>query len=67
MGWIEKIFGNTSAKEIRRIEPIVREIESYDEAMQKFSDSELAAKTDEFKRDWLKGRHWMTFCRRHMP
>ena len=30
MGWIEKIFGNTSAKEIRRIEPIVREIESYD-------------------------------------
>ena len=46
MGWIEKIFGNTSAKEIRRIEPIVREIESYDEAMQKLSDSELAAKTE---------------------
>ena len=50
MGWIEKIFGNTSAKEIRRIEPIVREIESYDEAMQKLSDSELAAKTEEFKK-----------------
>ena len=46
MGWIEKIFGNTSVKEIRRIEPIVREIESYDEAMQKLSDSELAAKTE---------------------
>lgn len=55
MGWIEKIFGNTSAKEIRRIEPIVREIESYDEAMQKLSDSELAAKTDEFKKRLAEG------------
>ena len=55
MGWIEKIFGNTSAKEIRRIEPIVREIESYDEAMQKLSDSELAAKTEEFKKRLAEG------------
>ncbi len=55
MGWIEKIFGNTSAKEIRRIEPIVRKIESYDEAMQKLSDSELAAKTDEFKKRLAEG------------
>lgn len=67
MGWIEKIFGNTSAKEIRRIEPIVREIESYDEAMQKLSDSELAVRQRSLKRDWRKGRPWMTFCRRHMP
>ncbi len=55
MGWIEKIFGNTSVKEIRRIEPIVREIESYDEAMQKLSDSELAAKTEEFKKRLAEG------------
>ena len=55
MGWIEKIFGNTSAKEIRRIEPIVREIESYDEAMQKLSDSELAAKTEEFTKRLAEG------------
>ena len=35
MGLLEKLFGNTSAKEIKRIEPIIQEIESYDEAMQK--------------------------------
>ena len=45
MGLMEKIFGSTSAKEIKRIEPIIREIESYDEKMQKLSDSELAGKT----------------------
>lgn len=50
MGLLEKLFGNTSAKEIKRIEPIIQEIESYDEAMQKLSDSELAAKTEEFKK-----------------
>lgn len=49
MGLMEKIFGSTSAKEIKRIEPIIREIESYDEKMQKLSDSELAGKTEEFK------------------
>ncbi len=55
MGLLEKLFGNTSAKEIKRIEPIVQEIESYDKDMQKLSDSELAAKTDEFKKRLADG------------
>ena len=53
--FIEKIFGNYSEKELKRITPIVDKIESYDEAMGKLSDEELKAKTDEFKERYSKG------------
>ena len=49
MSFLEKIFGNYSEKELKKIEPIVNKIESYDGAMQALSDDELKAKTDEFK------------------
>ncbi len=47
---VEKVFGTHSERELKRIEPIVKKIESYDEDMQKLSDEELKAKTDEFKK-----------------
>ena len=49
MGFLEKIFGSSADREIKRLTPIVSKIESYDEAMQKLSDTELRAKTDEFR------------------
>ena len=49
MSFLEKIFGNCSEKELKKINPIVDKIESYDSAMQALSDEELRAKTDEFK------------------
>ncbi len=49
MGFLEKIFGDWNAKEIKRIEKIVDRIEALDEEMQGLSDGELRAKTDEFK------------------
>lgn len=49
MSFLEKIFGNYSEKELKKINPIVDKIESYDSAMQALSDEELRAKTDEFK------------------
>ena len=52
---IEKIFGTHSERELKRIQPIVDKIESYDEAMQKLSDEELKAKTSEFKERLSKG------------
>ncbi len=52
---IEKIFGNYSEKELRRIEPILLEIESYDEHMSKLSDEELKEKTNEFKKRYADG------------
>ena len=49
MGLMEKIFGDLNAKEVRKVEKIVDQIEAYDEAMQALSDEELRAKTQEFK------------------
>ena len=55
MSILEKIFGNYSEKEIKRIIPIVDKIESLDSTMQAMSDEELKAKTPEFKERLQKG------------
>ena len=49
MGLFEKVFGDLNAKEVKKIEKIVSQIEALDESMQKLSDEELKAKTPEFK------------------
>ncbi len=54
-GFIEKIFGNYSEKELKRIAPIVEKIESYDEDMAKLSDEELKEKTNIFKERYSNG------------
>jgi len=55
MSILEKIFGNYSEKEIKRINPIVDKIEALDSTMQALSDEELKAKTPEFKERLQKG------------
>ena len=55
MGLFEKVFGTHSEKELKKIYPIVDKIEALDEAMQKLSDEELKAKTEEFKKRLADG------------
>ena len=55
MGFIEKIFGSYSDKELKRIMPIVDKIESLESEMQKLSDEQLRGKTAEFKTRLEKG------------
>ena len=47
--FLEKIFGSYSIKEVKRLEPTVDKIVSLEQAMEQLSDSELKAKTAEFK------------------
>ena len=49
MKLFEKIFGTYSSREIKRIMPLVKKINDLEPEIQKLSDSELRAKTDEFK------------------
>lgn len=49
MGLFESIFGSANKKELKKIEPIIKKIESYDKPMQQLSDDELKHKTVEFK------------------
>ena len=50
MSMFEKIFGTYSAREIKRITPLVDKIEELRPQMQALSDEELKAKTAEFKK-----------------
>ena len=50
MSIVSKIFGTHSQRELKRIEPIVKKIESYREAMGQLSEEELRGKTEEFKK-----------------
>ncbi len=49
MGFLEKIFGNYSEKEIKKIKPIVTKIESLAPQYESMTDEELRGKTQEFK------------------
>ena len=55
MNIIDKVFGTHSERELKRIEPIVKKIESYREAMGKLTDEELCGKTTEFKKRLTEG------------
>lgn len=55
MGVLNKIFGSYSERQVKKIIPIVDKIEELDGAMQKLSDEELKAKTEEFKDRYSKG------------
>ena len=50
MSIAEKIFGTHSERDLKRITPIVDQIEALRPEMQALSDEALRAKTEEFKK-----------------
>ncbi len=55
MSFMEKIFGNLNAKEVKKVEKIADKVMALDEEMAKLTDEELKAKTPEFKERLAKG------------
>ena len=55
MGFLNSIFKSYSDREVNRIKPMVDNIEALDEQMQKLTDEELKAKTEEFKNRYSNG------------
>ncbi|MEG1721205.1 MAG: preprotein translocase subunit SecA, partial [Pseudoflavonifractor sp.] len=47
--FLKKLFGTSSQKELKLIDPIADKVEALEEAYKALSDHELRAKTDEFK------------------
>jgi preprotein translocase subunit SecA len=47
---VAKVFGTKNEREVKRLLPRVQAINALEPAMQKLSDAELRAKTDEFRR-----------------
>ena len=55
MGLATKVFGTHSEREIKRIMPLVRKVESYRDTMMSLTDEQLRDKTQEFKGRLEKG------------
>ena len=55
MGLLKKLFGDYSTKEIKRVNPIMNKVLALDEEYSKLSDSQLKAKTEEFKKRLADG------------
>jgi len=55
MSFLTKIFGSRNQRLIKQYQKTVREINALESAMEKLSDSELQAKTPEFKERIAKG------------
>ncbi|MGL5378637.1 preprotein translocase subunit SecA [Clostridium sp.] len=55
MGFLEKIFGTYSEKEVKRLQKTADKVEALEADMQKLSDDELRGKTEEFKKRISEG------------
>ncbi len=55
MGLFSKIMGTHSERELKKVYPIVDKIEALAPEMEKLSDEELRAKTDEFRKRLAEG------------
>ncbi len=55
MGILEKIIGNYSDRELKRIYPIVDDIDEFEPKIKKLTDEELKGKTPEFKKRLANG------------
>ena len=53
---IEKLFGNYSTKELKRIKPTMEKVLGLEEEYKRLSDQQLRAKTDEFKKRLQDGQ-----------
>jgi len=46
---LAKVFGTSNERAVKKLLPVLAQINSYDEAMQQLTDEQLAAKTPEFR------------------
>ena len=55
MSFLDKILGNTSDAQIKKLKPILQRINALEDETRALSDAQLRAKTDEFKQRLEKG------------
>ena len=55
MGFMEKVFGTHSQRELKKIEPIVEKVMSLEDSYAKLTDEQLRGKTEEFKKRYQNG------------
>ena len=53
--WTKKIFGDLNERELKKLQPIVEKISSYEPNISKLNDEKLKSKTTEFRERLTKG------------
>ncbi len=53
---LKKIFGTQNTRTLKQLWPIVAQVNSFEPAVQKLTDAELRAKTDEFRKRLAEGQ-----------
>lgn len=61
MGVLRKIFKSYSEKEVKRVMPIVEQINKLEPEMEKLTDKELTGKTEYFKKQLEEGKTLMIY------
>ncbi len=56
MIFLEKIFGTQNTRTLKKVWPLVHQVSALEPEMQKLSDGELRAKTEEFKKRLQDGQ-----------
>lgn len=51
----KKVFGNSNEAELKKLQPLVDRVNSYESTISRFSDAELKSKTGEFRKRLEKG------------
>lgn len=67
MGLINSIFGTYSARQVKKIMPIVNAIENLAEKYAAMSDAQLKAQTDLLQRPLAKGETLDDICPTSLP
>ncbi len=49
MGFIDRLLGNTSEQQIKKIKPLVKKINALEDGIKQLTDEQLRGKTDEFR------------------
>ena len=64
MGLIDRLLGNTSEQQIKKIKPLLNKINALEDGVKALSDEQLRGKTAEFRERLQRERALMRFCPR---
>ena len=67
MSLVEKLFGSFSDRELKKVNPITKQVLALEPKYQAMSDADLQAQTAMFKQQLPRAKRWTTFCRMPLP
>ena len=67
MSLVEKLFGSFSDRELKKVNPITKQVLALEPKYQAMSDADLQAQTAPSSSSWPTAKRWTTFCRMPLP